>query len=117
LTQAELAKLIGVSPGRVVQLKSRGMPVDSVEGAMASRAQNVDPGRAVRAVARLWRARSNGNGVNGGDADPVGEATRLGYLAASNPAYVPAFRAALALVANWEEVVRVPVEAWDRLTR
>lgn len=43
LSQAALARELGISPGRVTQLAQRGMPLFSVDAARAWRAQNVAP--------------------------------------------------------------------------
>lgn len=43
LTQAALARALGLSPAVVSRLRRRGMPVDSVEAAQAWRAANVRP--------------------------------------------------------------------------
>ena len=41
MSQAELARALGLSPARITMLKKRGMPVHDVEAAMAWRARNI----------------------------------------------------------------------------
>jgi hypothetical protein len=41
MTQRELAKVLGISPGQVVWCKKRGMPIDNVEAAIAWRDAHV----------------------------------------------------------------------------
>ncbi len=48
-SQAELARALGLTPGRITVLKQKGMPIYSVEAARAWRAQNVAPMPTARA--------------------------------------------------------------------
>jgi transcriptional regulator with XRE-family HTH domain len=53
LTQAELARRLGIGPSMVTKLKARGMPTESVEAARTWRDQQLQPARrkGVRAAA------------------------------------------------------------------
>lgn len=130
--QYEIAEALGVTAGRVSQLKADGMPVDSVEAARAWYKRRVDPARSFGQRHAMGRhpspVRIDDDEDDADDEGPT-PAARIGLvcvvaLAAADAsangydihAYLPALRLALADVPpNDHRFIALPLEVWRAL--
>ena len=71
-TQAEIAVALGITPGRVAQLKKRGMPLHGIEAARAWRVQNVAPVAVAKPLASP-AAQEEGGSVGEDATAPAGD--------------------------------------------
>lgn len=107
LSQAALARALGLSPAAITKFKARGMPIDSVEAAQAWRAKHLRP------RVRADRQKPAGSAL----ASPLQRAEQLGLLALEDfEAHAGALRAALRALSR-EDARRVRLEftVWDQL--
>ena len=109
MTQAELARQLGISGAMVSKLRRRGMPTHSLEEAKAWRARNLDPG--------LTKEMRRPDLVPTRRDDEVAVVNELGRLAHRDfDRYGELLRGAfLALATEQQDQVVLELEVWDAL--
>lgn len=122
----DIAEALGISPGRVSQLKADGMPVDSIEAARSWYRRRVDPARSFGQKHGMARRPAPVQVGDAGDEDADEEpsaAEALGVvctMAAAwldhGDAYLDALREAIDDVPlDYHRFIALPLEAWRAL--
>lgn len=122
----DIAEALGISPGRVSQLKADGMPVDSIEAARSWYRRRVDPARSFGQKHGMARRSAPVQVGDAGDEDPGEEpsaAEALGVVCTMalaflehGDAYLDALREAIDDVPlDYHRFIALPLEAWRAL--
>ena len=123
LSQAHLARELGVSGAMVSKHKAQGMPVDSISAARAWRRANLDP-ILLKTIRRpeLCRTVEPAAPVKPGNPDLANELGREAFEALRRESWrefvalVEALRALLPMAEDEQDRLALPVEIWDALT-